>query len=266
MTSCIRRPRGAQSSRGRVGPERRSRLTPVRFCTRQGEWRWLEWTTRVDFTRQRVYGAARDITERRRDEKALNESEARLRAIMKYSPWSSSSWDLEGRYLLVNDEFSRVSGICDGNRAVGMTASEVWPHDSATISQRERPAPRRRRVLRQRRVPPPRSTPEGLHGEAGSSSATRRHPVRHRRDRLGHHRAPGGGEGARRSGPPARLGDRGEPGHDHPDGPGREDPSDQRGRKRAVRSPTRGVHASRCIRLRPPRRLRRRRIAVHPAW
>jgi PAS domain S-box-containing protein len=112
-------------------------LTPVRFCTRQGEWRWLEWTTRVDFTRQRVYGAARDITERRRDEKALSESEARLRAIMKYSPSVIFVMDLEGHYLLVNDEFSRVSGIAM-DAAVGMTASECWPHDSATISERER--------------------------------------------------------------------------------------------------------------------------------
>ncbi len=52
-------------------------LTQVRFLTRQGEWRWLEWTTRVDFERQRAYGAARDITDRRRDEMALRESEAR---------------------------------------------------------------------------------------------------------------------------------------------------------------------------------------------
>ena len=37
---------------------------------------------------------------------ALSESEARLRAIMKYSPSFIFVKDLEGRYLLVNDEFA----------------------------------------------------------------------------------------------------------------------------------------------------------------
>jgi PAS domain S-box-containing protein len=112
-------------------------LTQIRFCTRAGEWRWLEWTTRVDFERQRVYGAARDITERRRDETALAESEARLRAIMEYSPSVIFVKDLEGRYLLVNDEFARAAGITV-EAAVGLTAVECWPEDTDTITGRER--------------------------------------------------------------------------------------------------------------------------------
>jgi PAS domain S-box-containing protein len=112
-------------------------LTQVRFCTRQGEWRWLEWTTRVDFTRQRVYGVARDITERRRDETALSESEARLRSIMEYSPSVIFVKDLEGRYLLVNDEFARTAGSTV-EAAVGQTAVECWPEDTDTITGRER--------------------------------------------------------------------------------------------------------------------------------
>ncbi len=110
-------------------------LTQVRFCTRRGQWRWLEWTNRVDIGRQRVYGAARDVTERRHDEVALRESEARLRAIMKYSPSVIFVKDLEGRYLLVNDEFSRVAGV-PVDAAVGLTAPECWPEDTNTIPGR----------------------------------------------------------------------------------------------------------------------------------
>jgi PAS domain S-box-containing protein len=112
-------------------------LTQVRLCTRDGAWRWLEWTTRVDFDRQRIYGAARDITDRRRDEMALSESEARLRAIMKYSPSIIFVKDLGGRYLLVNDEFSRAAGF-PADAAVGLSAAECWPQDTATVSGRER--------------------------------------------------------------------------------------------------------------------------------
>jgi PAS domain S-box-containing protein len=112
-------------------------LTPARFCTRDGEWRWLEWTSRVDFDRQRVYGAARDITDRRRDETALSDSEARLRAILKYSPSIIFVKDFEGRYLLVNDGFSRATGV-GVDDAVGRTAAECWPDDTDGISDQER--------------------------------------------------------------------------------------------------------------------------------
>ncbi len=115
---------------GEAGP------TQVRFLTRHGAWRWLEWTTRVDLSRQRVYGAARDITDRRRDEVDLSESEARLRAIMKYSPSVIFVKDLEGRYLLVNDEFSRVTGVAMAD-AVGLTAVECWHEDIASITERD---------------------------------------------------------------------------------------------------------------------------------
>ena len=111
-------------------------LTQVRFLTRQGEWRWLEWTTRVDFERQRAYGAARDITGRRRDEMALRESEARLRAILQNSSSVVFVKDLDGRYLLVNDEFARVTGV-SVEQAVGMTAAECWSEEHAAAAERD---------------------------------------------------------------------------------------------------------------------------------
>ena len=126
--------RGAQAVLAENGE---AGLTQLRFCTRQGQWRWLEWTTRVDFARQRVYGAARDVTERRRDEVALSDSEARLRAIMQYSPSIIFVKDLDGRYLLVNDEFTRAAGLPVG-AAAGLTAVECWPEDTETIAACER--------------------------------------------------------------------------------------------------------------------------------
>ena len=215
-------------------------------------------------TAERVYGAARDVTERRRDEIALSESEARLRAIMKYSPSVIFVKDLEGRYLLVNDEFARAVGHPRRRRRSGGPPWSAGPRTptpspTASVSSSRTACPFvSDELLDHGRRPP------GLHGEPLPHPRRGRHALRHRRDRLGHHRAPRRGEGPGRPGPPARLGDRGQPGHDHPDGPGREDPSDQRGRERAVRPPPRGVHPQRRVRLRPPRRLRRRGVAVHP--
>jgi PAS domain S-box-containing protein len=135
---------------GEAGP------TQVRFLTRSGEWRWLEWTTRVDLSRRRVYGAARDITDRRRDEVDLSESEARLRAIVKYSTSVIFVKGLDGRYLLVNDEFCRVTGVpmaearssrtgspssatspCRPSRASGSS----WSAGSCFVTTRASPTP-----------------------------------------------------------------------------------------------------------------------------
>jgi PAS domain S-box-containing protein len=115
---------------GELGP------TKLRMRTADGGWRWLEWTTRVDVTRQRVYGAARDITERRGAEAALSDSASRLRAIMKHSPSIMFVKDLEGRYLVVNDGFARATGVA-ADQAVGLCAQECWPQDFAVIRERE---------------------------------------------------------------------------------------------------------------------------------
>ena len=47
---------------------------------------------------------------------------------MKYSPSIIFVKDLEGRYLLVNDEFARAAGV-PVDEAVGQTAAECWPED-----------------------------------------------------------------------------------------------------------------------------------------
>ena len=111
-------------------------LTEVRFRTRDGRWRWLEWTTRVDVERERVYGAARDVTDRREDEAAVRDSEARLRGIIEHSPSAIFVKSLDGRYLMVNEQFARATGMTT-ERVVGLTVAECWPHDTETISERE---------------------------------------------------------------------------------------------------------------------------------
>jgi PAS domain S-box-containing protein len=100
-------------------------LNQVRFRTRDGSWRWLEWTTRVDFGRGRVYAAARDITERRAREIAVRDSEALLNAIIHHSPSAIFVKDLEGRYVLVNEVFSSGTGIARP-QVEGKSTHEVW--------------------------------------------------------------------------------------------------------------------------------------------
>jgi PAS domain S-box-containing protein len=112
------------------GVEARSRC-------KDGAWRSLEWTVRADTTRGLVYSAARDVTEYRETDEILRDDEARLRAILEYSPSSIYVKDLQGRYLIVNRQWSRVTGI-PMEDAVGATASQSWPSDAAQIAEHER--------------------------------------------------------------------------------------------------------------------------------
>lgn len=109
----------------------------ARSRCKNGTWRSLEWTVRADPSRGLVYSAGRDITERLEADEILAVDEARLRAILEYSPSSIFVKDLQGRYLIVNRQWSRVTGI-PVEDVIGATASESWPSDAVSIAVHER--------------------------------------------------------------------------------------------------------------------------------
>jgi PAS domain S-box-containing protein len=67
-----------------------------------------------------------DITDRKRAEKALRESEARLKAIMDNSPAMIFLKDTHGRYLHFNREFGHVFRLAL-EQTVGKTDAEIFP-------------------------------------------------------------------------------------------------------------------------------------------
>jgi PAS domain S-box-containing protein len=109
----------------------------MRHRCRDGAWRWLEWTIRADSARGVTYGAARDVTDYREEQQLVNDDEARLRSVLDYSPASIVVKDLQGRYLIVNRQWSWVTGIPAEN-AVGATANESWPSEAQSIGEQER--------------------------------------------------------------------------------------------------------------------------------
>ncbi|MGA2036645.1 MAG: PAS domain S-box protein [Acidimicrobiales bacterium] len=62
--------------------------------------------------------------------------DACLRAVLDYSPSSIFVKDLQGRYLLVNEEWSRVTGI-ECADALGRSAAECWPDEASDIAAHE---------------------------------------------------------------------------------------------------------------------------------
>ncbi|HXQ61448.1 MAG TPA: PAS domain S-box protein [Acidimicrobiales bacterium] len=108
----------------------------VRTRCKDRTWRSLEWTARADRGRGVVYGAGGDVTEQRKTEEALRNDEARLRAILDSAPSSIFAKDLQGRYLIVNQQWSRITGV-PAQDAVGVTADECWQPEAASIAEHE---------------------------------------------------------------------------------------------------------------------------------
>ncbi|HXQ61731.1 MAG TPA: PAS domain S-box protein [Acidimicrobiales bacterium] len=130
-TGVIRENRGTLASGGEVsGIEARCRC-------RDGTWRALEWTVSADVTRGLVYCAGQDVTEYRETDATLRDDEARLRAILEYSPSSIFVKDLQGRYLIVNRQWSWITGI-PAEDMIGATADVSWPTEAPAIAEQER--------------------------------------------------------------------------------------------------------------------------------
>jgi len=93
----------------------------------------VEYTSTPIVERSGIVGAVvmfRDITERKRVEAELSESEARLRAILDNSPGMVFLKDTEGRYLDVNCQFERTFHI-NREEIAGKTDDEVFPPEQA---------------------------------------------------------------------------------------------------------------------------------------
>ena len=95
-----------------------------------GDVRWFE-TIKTPITDEHktvtgTVGISRDITERRRAEAALRESEARLQAIMDNGAALISLRDLRGRYLLVNRRYAELLQLTPDQFA-GKTPAAFFP-------------------------------------------------------------------------------------------------------------------------------------------
>ena len=81
-----------------------------RYRAKDGSYRWIEWTTRPVASEGLLYAAARDITEPKQAEAALQESEERHRSLVE----TTGEWvwrgDSEGRITYSNPTIHAILG------------------------------------------------------------------------------------------------------------------------------------------------------------
>lgn len=96
-----------------------------RYRTKDGQWRWLEWTSVAVPERERIYAAARDVTQR-------HEAEAgnrRLASIVQFSNDAIVTVALDGTITSWNPTAERLSGYSQ-DEAIGQPISILAPADA----------------------------------------------------------------------------------------------------------------------------------------
>jgi diguanylate cyclase (GGDEF)-like protein/PAS domain S-box-containing protein len=134
------RERTAQSAAALRAGEQPERLVN-RYLTKDGGYRWIEWSSSFDPEHGLIYAAARDVTERREAEQRVREAEERFRRSFEDSPTGMALVDArgdgEGRILEVNDALCDLTGLAPDELVGTSTLQELAHPDDVVFVRAE---------------------------------------------------------------------------------------------------------------------------------
>jgi len=97
-----------------------------RYRCKDGSYRWLSWSSRRDDEQNLVYAVAHDITEQKRDEELLRQSEELTRRILESNRDCIKVLDLGGRLIYMNDYGQSLMEIDDFSTVANSQWLEFW--------------------------------------------------------------------------------------------------------------------------------------------
>jgi len=101
---------------------------------KDGSWIWTEANASIHYNEKGeiigYHGASRDITERKRAQDALWESEEKYRTLIQYSSDPIFSYNRDDTYRFVNEAFAKAFGKIPAE-IIGKTPHSIMPHDEA---------------------------------------------------------------------------------------------------------------------------------------
>jgi PAS domain S-box-containing protein len=106
-----------------------------RYRCKDGSYRWLSWSSRPYDDRDLVYAVAHDITEQKRDEELLRQSEELTRRILDSSRDCIKVVDLAGRLIYMNDYGQSLMEIDDFNTVASRQWLEFWQGSERELAQ-----------------------------------------------------------------------------------------------------------------------------------
>lgn len=105
-----------------------------RWRCKNGDYRWFSWSVTPDNENQIFYATARDITDRRQTEAALQESEQRFRDVTEAAGEYVWEIDIDGKYTFLTEKVRAVKGHPAAN-LLGRSLFTVMPPDDANVLQ-----------------------------------------------------------------------------------------------------------------------------------
>jgi PAS domain S-box-containing protein len=106
-----------------------------RYRCKDGSYRWLLWSAMPDVDRKLFYASGHDITERKRDEELLRQSEELNRRILDSSRDCIKAVDLAGRLVFMNDPGQLLMEIDDFSTVANSQWLEFWQGSDRELAQ-----------------------------------------------------------------------------------------------------------------------------------
>jgi two-component system NtrC family sensor kinase len=107
-----------------------------RYRCKDGSYRWLQWTAASDAARKLVYAAARDVTEQKRNEKALRDSQMLYHSLVESLPLNVFRKDRQHRFTFGNQRFCDTVGR-PLDEILGRNDFDFFPKELAQKYQRD---------------------------------------------------------------------------------------------------------------------------------